>query len=371
METPTASVTPTALVTFGYSTKELASWLHLNLAAADAVQREVMGIAQSKASRKAFNAINPARLLPNPPGPHAGFGDLVWGMNFLASHPNDPTYPGKGSYISTLTPKPVAPKLAGLITFGFTTQDIEGYMLTGDPWGAEAVQRMTLGMKQTPSTLAALKKIPIRRFKPPYAGPGLGDIPWGMQHLAEHPAGSHYHGDFNVVNIVANVATGGLYGVATGLIQAAQGNLKAGIGQALASTGVAGSVLQPTIGTTKTLVLESIVAGGALAAAPAGAILGTVVPAEGLIASTGLSVGTKLLTASAGSPASPTSSPTSSKTRPGQPTSLVSSLLPGNPSPLAPAPYLPSGPGASSPVVTAGIGGVAILGLIFLLRRFL
>lgn len=111
---------------------------------------------------------------------------------------------------------------------------------------------------------AALASLNPARFKPGATtyNQGFGDIVWGLDHLAQHPAGSHYHGDFNITDLVANVATGGLYGVAKAGFNVVTGqqNIVSAVKDSLAVTGPAGSALQPTIGTNKTLILESVVA---------------------------------------------------------------------------------------------------------------
>lgn len=77
-------------------------------------------------------------------------------------------------------------------------------------------------------------------------------------------------------NVALNVSTGGLYGVAQGAKKAVTtGKILAGGADALASYGTLGSVLTPTVGTKNSLAIQSAIAGGALAAAPAGSVLGT------------------------------------------------------------------------------------------------
>jgi hypothetical protein len=102
-------------------------------------------------------------------------------------------------------------KQAGLQLSGFSTQDVALYLFGGTGnvqlAEAEAVQRASLGLGQTPATLSAASLIDPVRLKPG-AGTynlGWGDIPYGLQHLAEHPKGSHYSGDFNIGKFVSNV----------------------------------------------------------------------------------------------------------------------------------------------------------------------
>lgn len=75
-------------------------------------------------------------------------------------------------------------------------------------------------------------------------------------------------GNIDPVNVIANVATGGLYGVGQGAVKAIEtGKVGAGAADALASYGMLGSVLQPTVGTQNSLGIQSLIAGGALGAA--------------------------------------------------------------------------------------------------------
>lgn len=77
----------------------------------------------------------------------------------------------------------------------------------------------------------------------------------------------------NPVEIVANVATGGLYSVAKGVKKAVTtGKVLAGVADIMASFGIGGNILQPTVGTKNALAIQGAVAGAALAAAPAGSV---------------------------------------------------------------------------------------------------
>jgi hypothetical protein len=76
-----------------------------------------------------------------------------------------------------------------------------------------------------------------------------------------------------VVDIVANVSTGGLYGLAKGAEKAVTtGKITAGIADAFASAGIAGGIMQPLLGTKNSLMIEGAFASGALLAAPAGSV---------------------------------------------------------------------------------------------------
>ncbi len=66
--------------------------------------------------------------------------------------------------------------------------------------------------------------------------------------------------------VAANVASGGLYAYGKAADKAIKGKPLAGAADALASTGYAGNVLQPTVGTKNALMIEGAAAGGALAA---------------------------------------------------------------------------------------------------------
>lgn len=102
-------------------------------------------------------------------------------------------------------------KQAGLNLYGFSTRDIADYLFGGGGSKvvlaeAEAIQRAALGLKQTAFTTEAGFLINPKALK---SGPGdVGglDIPWHIQHLAEHPKGSHYSGDFN--SVVGNIGRG-------------------------------------------------------------------------------------------------------------------------------------------------------------------
>jgi hypothetical protein len=88
---------------------------------------------------------------------------------------------------------------------GFTPQDLAAYFGVSGPQ-AQAILDLTGGGALSAADQQALQGLPVSRF-----GTG-GDIQGGLQHLEEHPKGSHYHGDFNPTDMLANIATGGLYG---------------------------------------------------------------------------------------------------------------------------------------------------------------
>jgi hypothetical protein len=162
---------------------------------------------------------------------------------------------------------------------------------------ATGIINLANGHTLTDAQKDAILMIGPRRFKPGATGPhqGYGDITWGLAHLAQHPMGSHYHGGVGNIfkNIALNMATGGLYQVAkSGLLIAKGGKVLPNVKTAMAAWGPAGNILQPAIGTNKTLALESLVAGGALAlAAKAGALPGM----TGTVAPTALKTATPLL----------------------------------------------------------------------------
>lgn len=85
---------------------------------------------------------------------------------------------------------------------GFETPDISKYFGVSPVQGHAIIQLATgADVNALPSTeLEALQKIGPARFKPGATSydQGFGDIPYGLQHLSEHPKGSHYAGDFNI-----------------------------------------------------------------------------------------------------------------------------------------------------------------------------
>lgn len=91
---------------------------------------------------------------------------------------------------------------------------------------------------------------------------------FGMTNWHGGPDMSH----IDPVDIGANVATGGLYGVGKGAVKAIEtGKVGAGLSDAAASYGPFGSIAQPTIGTENTLKIQGMTAGAALGAAGPGA----------------------------------------------------------------------------------------------------
>jgi hypothetical protein len=171
---------------------------------------------------------------------------------------------------------------------GFAPTDLAAYFGVS-PVQAQGIINLATNSALSPAEKTAVSALDPNRFKPGATtyNQGFGDIVWGLQHLAEHPAGSTYHGDFNVVNLVANIATGGLYGVVkAGLNIVTGGKVVPNLKDAAAVTGVAGSVLQPTIGTNKTLIAEIAVVGASFAAAPS-ALLAAEVPGYGALTSLG------------------------------------------------------------------------------------
>lgn len=103
---------------------------------------------------------------------------------------------------------------------GFSVTDIRNYMfgVNSGKVGlaeAESVIRAATGMKQTKITMLAGALIDKKRLKPGATSydQGYGDITWGLHHLAEHPAGSHYHGDFSISTFIN--ATVGVFTLGT------------------------------------------------------------------------------------------------------------------------------------------------------------
>src|SRR5712692_10062038 len=158
--------------------------------------------------------------------------------------------------LSVTVPKVAPLPTTGPTFAGFTGQDIGDFFGYRGATVGQALIDVVVNKTVTPAQAALLKKT----FSPETF---RTVIPQGLQHLNEHPKGSHYHGDFNInpVTLIANVVTGGLYQLSKGAFDVVTGgkiipNLKTGF----ASYGPAGSVLQPTIGTNKTLIVESLVA---------------------------------------------------------------------------------------------------------------
>lgn len=115
--------------------------------------------------------------------------------------------------------------------------------------------------------------------------------------------------------VVANVATGGLYSVGKGIQKAVTtGKVLAGGADALANIGPAGGALTPVVGTKKSLLLQGAAAGGALAAAPSGSVLGgtaaagteAAAPALGVVGTTAATPGTTAAIAAGSGAATPT-----------------------------------------------------------------
>jgi len=95
---------------------------------------------------------------------------------------------------------------------GFTAQDIGAYFGLS-PENAQALIDLNTGQ--------AVPKAQQPWVQQEARGGGFADFQPGLEHLVEHPKGSEYHGDFNPTDTLANIATGGLYGLG----QAAYGGL--------------------------------------------------------------------------------------------------------------------------------------------------
>ena len=95
---------------------------------------------------------------------------------------------------------------------GFTAQDIAADF--GNHWSPAVIQALidfSSGGQLTPVDQKALATLPPGSLQE--LQQVAGDPNTGFQHLAEHPKGSHYSGDFNPTDTLANIATGGLYGL--------------------------------------------------------------------------------------------------------------------------------------------------------------
>jgi hypothetical protein len=107
-------------------------------------------------------------------------------------------------------------------------------------------------------------------------GPYAGQSNWAyiqgqFTHMREHPKGSHHKGFTAWKDILLNMATYGGYGVGKAVAKTAKtGKIIPGLKDAMASVGT-GGLIQPIIGTNKTLLLGGLITGGALAKIAAGA----------------------------------------------------------------------------------------------------
>lgn len=109
---------------------------------------------------------------------------------------------------------------------GFPSQNVGNY-LGISPEQAQMLMEITQGRQPTDTEMTQLQQwasgpsgtSPLG----PYSNP-LDSMEQGLQNLNEHPMGSKYHGDFNVLDTVANVGTGGLYGLGKAGYNIASGN---------------------------------------------------------------------------------------------------------------------------------------------------
>jgi hypothetical protein len=153
---------------------------------------------------------------------------------------------------------------------GFSATNLSAYF--GISYAAaDALINLANGVPLSDAQQAAIRAINPNRFAPGASGPnqGYGDITWGLAHLAQHPLGSHYHsGIGNIFSTIGlNLATGGLYTIGKSAVGVAKGgSITEAAKTGLAVYGPAGSVLQPAIGTEKTLAVEAAAAAAALTA---------------------------------------------------------------------------------------------------------
>lgn len=245
---------------------------------------------------------------------------------------------------------------------GFTTTDLSAYFGISKV-AAQGLINLAAGMPVAnlpDDQKAALAAINPARFKPGASGPnqGYGDIPWGMQHLNEHPKGSHVSGGvLNIVkNIGLNLATGGLYSIAKGALNVIQGgNLAQNVKAAVASQGIAGGILTPAVGVDKSLMIQGAVAGGALAKAAATGALSTPAATAAQVA---IKAAPVLTTTAA--PASVPSAPVQSGVTDTNPPATDAAYGPNLPAPIAQAgmfDFL----GGMSPLALVALIGVPLL----------
>lgn len=168
--------------------------------------------------------------------------------------------------------------------YGFNNQDLLGYLGAGLtmqqlqqlqeilPQFSGMVNQNAIPQSSQQADYDLLRQLSSQGGGGPMGGANtLENISAGLDYLAGHPKGSKHQG-FNPTNLLANFATGGLYGVGKGAMKAINtGKVGAGVADAAASYGLAGSVLQPTVGTENSLKLQALVSAGALGAAGPGA----------------------------------------------------------------------------------------------------
>jgi hypothetical protein len=204
--------------------------------------------------------------------------------------------------IETITgitsPAPRKARVSTATFAGFNAKEISEYFGGLDLDTSAALIAAANGTKLSDDQRTLLGGLGPKQLGPATGSGSSGNITWGLQHLAEHPKGSHYSGDFNVGDIAKNIglnfATAGYYGVAkAGEKAISTGKIGAAGFDALANVGLAGSVLQPTVGTKKSLLLQAAIGGGAVAAGPAaGAAGGTGVGVSSGVAGTGAEAAT-------------------------------------------------------------------------------
>jgi len=93
---------------------------------------------------------------------------------------------------------------------GFSNQDLSNYL--GIPVQQVQMLQELLQGHGTQADYGLAQQFAGQSGGGPMGGTNrLDNILKGLEHLQAHPAGSHYHG-FNPTDLIANVATGGLYG---------------------------------------------------------------------------------------------------------------------------------------------------------------
>ena len=98
--------------------------------------------------------------------------------------------------------------------YGFTAPQVSSYF---GNIGTPAVEAMAEALNGTsgPQAMSILQQLDPTTIQ---------NMQSGFQNLAEHPEGSTYHGDFSVPDLLANIGTGGYYGLGKAALSGVQGN---------------------------------------------------------------------------------------------------------------------------------------------------
>ena len=140
---------------------------------------------------------------------------------------------------------------------GFSNQELANYLGISVP-ELQMIQEVMQGGATSPGSMEQAMKFAGETGGGPMGGQNrLDNIMRGIENIQQHPLGSHYKG-FNPTNLLANFATGGLYGLGTNLA-------KGDIINAANSPGIGGSIqglgneIQPGLGNS--LALKANISG--------------------------------------------------------------------------------------------------------------